>query len=217
MKISEELWSSASDIYERILSHEFLKEMADGTLEADKFRFYLAQDSIYLDSYVKALSYLAAKAPSSESRLLLLKRATNEVETALHSSLTTALGLEAKDRVQCPTCRAYSDFIISAAASEPFHLGIAALLPCDWTYLKLGEELIARMRSTNPYLPWAQAYSSEAYAEAVAEVLSVVDGLTVTEAELTKMKRYFRFGAYYEYLFWDSCYRMDRWEIGDLP
>jgi len=64
MEVSEILWSSIKDIYDAILRHPFIVGLADGSLDVEKFKFYIAQDHMYLDKYVRALAVLAAKMPN---------------------------------------------------------------------------------------------------------------------------------------------------------
>jgi len=56
-------------------------------------------------------------------------------------------------------------------------------------------------------------YSSPEYAESVREVLNVIDSLELTREQLADMVKAFRLAAVYEYLFWDSAYRLEQWPI----
>ncbi len=41
---SEQLRREAEPVWERVFSHPFLREIKDGTLPLEKFRYYLGQD-----------------------------------------------------------------------------------------------------------------------------------------------------------------------------
>jgi len=208
------IWQSSSDIYDKILHHSFITQLADGTLEAERFRFYLAQDRIYLGYYVRALSYLAARSPDLATTNMFSKhimRASN-VEVSLHFSMQ--FGVDASKFKQSPSSRAYTDFLIAMTSSEPFHIGLAAVLPCYWIYREVGRDVIRRMKSDNPYRIWAETYAGKEYGETVQEVLDFIDDkLEPSETQLKDMQKTFRLGAYYEYLFWDSAYRLEGWAI----
>ena len=45
---SDSAWEAARPVYEKILEHPFVRALADGTLSAERFRFYLRQDALYL-------------------------------------------------------------------------------------------------------------------------------------------------------------------------
>ena len=55
-KWSEEAWDVARPTYLKIIEHPFVEELARGTLAADKFLFYLRQDSLYLAHYSRVLT-----------------------------------------------------------------------------------------------------------------------------------------------------------------
>ena len=43
--LSDELWRSIADIYDRVLVHPFLTGLTDGTLPEESFRYYIVQDT----------------------------------------------------------------------------------------------------------------------------------------------------------------------------
>ena len=60
-KWSEEAWDVARPTYLKIIEHPFVEELARGTLAADKFLFYLRQDSLYLAHYSRVLTHIASR------------------------------------------------------------------------------------------------------------------------------------------------------------
>ncbi|MDR0394313.1 MAG: thiaminase II, partial [Tannerella sp.] len=56
MKWSEKAWDSIEPIYRKTLELPFIQELITGTLDREKFVFYIQQDSIYLSDYGKALT-----------------------------------------------------------------------------------------------------------------------------------------------------------------
>ena len=63
IKWSGEAWKAAEPIYEKILELPFVKGLADGTLDPERFRFYLRQDVLYIRRYARRLLMLAARLP----------------------------------------------------------------------------------------------------------------------------------------------------------
>jgi thiaminase/transcriptional activator TenA len=43
--LSAELWSRIDEIYDAILEHPFVAGLTDGSLERDRFRYYVIQDA----------------------------------------------------------------------------------------------------------------------------------------------------------------------------
>ena len=53
MKVSERLYNSIIDLWDKYNEHPFVKGLADGTLPLEKFQFFMIQDHLYLMQYEK--------------------------------------------------------------------------------------------------------------------------------------------------------------------
>ena len=60
---SEQLKAEAEPIWSRIFRQPFLLEIKDGNLPLEKFRYYLAQDYLYLEGFARTVALALAKAP----------------------------------------------------------------------------------------------------------------------------------------------------------
>ena len=61
MKLSEILFNSVEHIWNSYLTHPFITKMADGTLEIEKFKYYMLQDYVYLKDYIKVFAVGSTK------------------------------------------------------------------------------------------------------------------------------------------------------------
>jgi thiaminase/transcriptional activator TenA len=86
MTFTDELWQSIEIIYASILRHPFLRELTDGSLPREGFRFYAVQDALYLRAFARALSIVAARAPEDDWIIMFNEHAAGalRVERALH-------------------------------------------------------------------------------------------------------------------------------------
>ena len=215
---TDQLWEENRDLYAEILRHPFLKRLTDGSLEKERFAFYMIQDAHYLREFSRALRATAAKAPREEWAALLNTHAAETLgyELQLHESVFKEYGITPGDvmgMVPAPEAFAYTSFLVATAYSRPFPESIAALLPCYWIYWEVGKEL-KKQGSKNPlYQKWIDAYSSEEYGTAVEAILNIVNEVaaTASSAEVKKMKEHFRRSARYEWMFWDSAYHRRAW------
>ena len=73
---SEQLRNEAQPIWRRIFGHPFLKEIKDGTLPEETFRYYLIQDYLFLEGFGRTVTMALAKPESTEGgrRVSVLKR-----------------------------------------------------------------------------------------------------------------------------------------------
>jgi thiaminase/transcriptional activator TenA len=218
--LSGELWESIEHIYRAIIGHPFIQELASGTLAEERFRFYVIQDALYLSEFARALSLAAARAPSDEWVATFSEHAQTAilVERELHRGFLKEWGLteaDVKATPMAPTNLAYTSYLIAVAYSRPFAELLGALLPCYWIYWEVGKELEAR-GSPNPlYQRWIDTYSSEEFGQVCRKVLQLTDqvGEHLTGEAREAVRRHFITTSRYEYLFWDSAYRLEEWPL----
>ncbi|HAL58508.1 MAG TPA: thiaminase II, partial [Sarcina sp.] len=69
-KVTQRLLDGSRDLWDAYLEHPFVQGIADGTLDREKFRFYMIQDYLYLIEYAKVFALGVAKAKDLESMRL---------------------------------------------------------------------------------------------------------------------------------------------------
>ncbi len=220
LKFSEELWESVKDIYKAIIEHEFLKGLVTGSLGEEKFKFYVIQDALYLREFAKALSLAASKAPREDWLLTLNEHSKNTliVERALHDSFFKDWRLskeEVYSKPMSPTNLAYTNYLIAIAYSRPFHEVLGSLLPCYWIYWEVGKELSKRGSRKELYQRWIETYSAEDFGKVCLSVIDMMDNVSesLTLENKNSVKAHFTITSKYEYLFFDSAYKLEEWII----
>ncbi|WP_375499278.1 thiaminase II [uncultured Jatrophihabitans sp.] len=214
------LWDGASDIYDAILTHPFLDGLTTGTLESERFTYYIAQDAAYLRDYARALSILASKAVSHADTAMLASHSadTADVELLLHSSLLPALDISGEQLAGVtisPTTRAYTSYLLAVTHGGTFAEGLATVLPCYWIYQRVGAELIKEGSSEKRYQLWIDTYGGDEFAVAVEEALELADrvGVGLAGGEAWRTREHFRTVARYEWMFWDAAWRQESWPV----
>ena len=217
-KFTDELWAAIAPIYAKTLEHPFLRGLSDGTLPRSRFQFYLMQDARYLSAFSRVLSMLASRAPREEWAITLNSHAVDslKVERQLHESVLTSFGVskQAMEKAaMAPVNYAYTNHLTVAVERGTFAEGLAAVLPCYWVYLEVGNEL-KKKGSPNPdYRRWIDQYSDEQYGKVVGEVLGMMnaEAAGLGPASRARLKQLFVLSARYEYLFWDMAWREEKW------
>lgn len=205
------------DGLKRVLAHDFLQGLADGSLPRDAFGYFIIQDTLYLGEYARALSLLAAKAPTgAASTLAAHASAAIATELELHPALLTEAGLDPallQSTPLSPATTAYTSYLLSVCAQRPFHEGLAAVLPCYWIYEQVGRALVQGGSADPVYRTWIEAYAAPGFAQSVAEMLDVVDAATsrLPETALLDMVRHIETTTRYEWMFWDAAVRGEQW------
>lgn len=206
MKWSDEAWKAAEEVFESIKELRFVRELADGTLTMRKFRFYINQDRLYLDTYTRVLAHIASRMPENDDLAEFLRFSTDgvSVEKTLHAGYSD--GTCDRMTMGCTFYTAY----LKSMCEAPLALEAAAILPCFWVYQKIGEYIlsIADMRD-NPYSDWIATYGSESFDSDTRRAIDICDRLAEKETDglREKMTRVFVDCTKLERLFWDNAYK----------
>ncbi|MGC4057318.1 MAG: thiaminase II [Chitinophagaceae bacterium] len=217
MRWSDTIWQDTADIYSRILEMPFIKELSEGTLPPGKFRFYIAQDALYLEQFGRVLALTAAKAADVNDVLTYTRFAETAivVEQALHASYFADFGVSEKGVMQ-PACHHYTHFLRSTAALDPVEVSMAATLPCFRIYAEVGAHIYAGHSSKdNPYQRWIDTYAGEDFMHSVERAIDCCDRVAEQSSPSvrTRMNEAFICAARMEFAFWDAAYRMHTWHI----
>ena len=220
-RFTTRLWAGIDSIYQDILRHPFLDGLADGSLDRQVFRFYVLEDALYLHEFARAVAILGGKAPHPDITAALCGDAvaTIEAEREQLGRFISELGgsrAELFVHQPAPTNRAYTSYFLSQVHSQPFHEGLAAVLPCYWIYAEVGKELLKRPPSPDAlYRRWIESYGSEEYDAVVQRVVQLMDdvaeGLGVDARKA--MAQHFAMSSRYEWMFWDMAWRQEAWPL----
>jgi thiaminase/transcriptional activator TenA len=217
---SERAWAETHALRAGIAALPFNRELAAGSLSEDRFRFYMIQDALYLEDYSRALAAAAAKAPESAARqcFAVASEEALVVERALHAGFFERFGVSAEEAAAAepsPTCAAYTNFLLAAAHVGSYGELVAAILPCFWIYWDVGLEIAKESGPDNPYAAWVETYSDEAFGEQVKAVIAIADRTAdaAAAAERARMMAAFKRSTQYEWMFWDSAYRLESWPV----
>lgn len=219
--LSAQLRRAADHVWQAQLEHPFLRGIADGTLELERFSFYVRQDYLFLIEYARLLALGAARAPdlATMTRFAELTTEILITEMDLHRSFAASLGIPAAEleaESPAPTTQGYTDFLVRTAAHGDFAELAAALLPCMWGYAEIGQALAARGRSPDDrYAQWVDMYASAEFGELAGWCQALVDRLGdgLAEGGRARLERAFLTSSRYELAFWEMAWTGERWPV----
>jgi thiaminase (transcriptional activator TenA) len=215
VRFSDELRRAADEVWEAMHEHAFVRGIGDGTLDPERFRFYVRQDYLFLIDYGRLLALGCARAPRLEvmASFAELTQSILVTEMDLHRAYATDWHIsdeQLQREPAHPTTRAYTDFLLRTATLGDFGELVAALLPCMWGYSELGQRLA---RSGPPiearYARWIETYSSEDFAELARWCREICDEAATDAPERTRarMQDAFLASSRHELAFWESAWR----------
>ncbi|HZA18162.1 MAG TPA: thiaminase II [Pseudonocardiaceae bacterium] len=218
-RLSADLRTAAGEIWDAQHRHPFVRGIGDGTLDLERFRFWIRQDYLFLIEYSRLLALAAARAPDLETmgRFASLLHETLHEEMDLHRSYCADLGIPAADlerEKMAPTTRGYTDFMLRTATVGDFAELVAALLPCMWGFNEIGRRLAEQgLPHSERYARWIEMYASDEFTSLVDWLRELTDRISTNlpGASLDKMRDVFITSSRYELSFWEMAWTLEAW------
>lgn len=214
-RFTDDLRQAAAEEWQAQFDHPFIRGIADGTIDADRFRFFIRQDYLYLIDYARVFALACARAPRLElmERFAELAYSTIGTEMALHRAYAQEWGIsreELEAEQPGPTTLGYSNFLLRTATLGEFGELVAALLPCMWGYSELGRHLAQGPRPADERCArWIDMYASDEFAEIADWCRDACDAVAAETglAGRERMREAFIACSRYELEFWEAAWQ----------
>lgn len=220
MKTTEKLIAAAKDIWDGYYDHPFVRGIKDGTLDKEKFKYYIMQDYLYLIDYVRVFALGAAKAPDVKTMTLFVDycKTILDTEMDIHGGYMGILGITEEEMKEMPMAidnAAYTSYMLRVAYEENAAAIAASILACAYSY----EVIARRMVAEDPdcvkdplYGDWISGYACDEYHEENITLMKFTDELTegLSEEEYQHLERIFVDCSRFEKMFWDMGWEMRR-------
>ena len=213
----------AGDAWGAAFDHPFVHALAQGSLDADRFRFYQMQDARYLEAFSDAAALLSTRCPDPDDKLWFIDaaRLALVVEGELHAGYGERLGYDADDIRQIeltPNNRAYQNHMVAAAERGTRVEATAALTPCPWLYVELGQRLEREMGAVptdHPYADWLEMYRDPEFNDYMQNLLERLQRFAdaADAAARERAQTAFTASVRYEYLFWEQAWTRQSWPV----
>lgn len=217
MGTTQQLLDYAAEVWTAYNEHPFVLGIQNGTLEREKFRFYMIQDYLYLGDYAKIFALGVAKATSLSNAMLFSRYiSVMNGELNVHSNYMARLGITQEDidsAKRSLDSLSYTSYMLRVAYEETEVEIVAAILACAYSY----EVIAKKMVENNPaavddefYGSWISGYVSEEYSEENRVLIELLDDMTksYTPAQIEHLKEVFLACSRYEMAFWDLSWNM---------
>lgn len=215
--VSTCLHDAAAPVWEACLRHPFVTGIGDGTLDMEKFRYFMLQDYLYLFDYARVFALGVVKARDPELMRVFAANVDAILggEMKIHRTYMKRLDITEEQVFSVKPALAnlsYTNYMLSVAhAGTPMEI-VASILACSWSYAEIGQALAAIPGAAEHpfYGEWIRGYASEEYTATNQALIELMDTLAAdaTESQLAYLTDVFVNCSRYELGFWDMA-----WEV----
>ncbi|MBE9080223.1 TenA family protein [Romeria aff. gracilis LEGE 07310] len=176
MSLSQLLWQANLELAEASLKSPFVQGIGDGSLDKEKFAYYVGQDAFFLEAFARAYSIAAAKAPSWQGFQIFHQLADGVLqELQLHSRYAQNWEVDITSVHPGTATRRYTDFLLATAWSQSVGVTAVAMSPCMRLYAYLGQALAQNGLPEHAYKDWIATYSSDEFTPLAEQLEALVD------------------------------------------
>jgi len=206
------------------VSHPMVAAIAAGTLPHETFRGYFEQNVRYLEDYARAIALTTAKAPDAAALDVLSRFLRQIVATEIPANLAflerlggSASRLPGLGELH-PVTYGYTRHLLQVCEAGSCAEGLAAVLPCQWSYGEVAQPLMAALPADPVYADWIRMFGNASYDALVAETTGLLDRLagpvagdpvvgdTADAGLWARLSEVFSISIRYEREFWDMAY-----------
>ncbi len=213
--VSTRLHDAATPVWEACLRHPFVTGIGDGTLDMEKFRYFMLQDYLYLFDYARVFALGVVKARDPELMRVFAANVDAILggEMKIHRAYMKRLDITEEQVFAVKPALAnlsYTNYMLSVAQTGgPMEI-VASILACSWSYAEIGQALAAIPGAAEHlfYGEWIRGYASEEYAATNQTLIELMDSLAADagEEQLAYLTDVFVNCSRYELGFWDMAW-----------
>lgn len=213
MDFSKKVWNKNKKIYDKIINMPFNKELMKGSLDKNKFSYYIEQDAYYLIYYSKALAVISSKVEISEYAITFLKSSINAYvveEEIVHKYFRNIFKFKNTNKITTANI-GYTSFLINIVHTEAVEVAISSILPCFWIYNEVGKYIKKNANIKNPYRKWIDTYADDEFSKSTEYMIKLSDNLYKNASKQVKEKmiEVFDKSFIFEYRFFNDAYNLD--------
>ncbi|MFC0524225.1 thiaminase II [Pontibacillus salicampi] len=222
MTFTEQLRQEAEPIFEAIMEHPFVRGIANGDVPKGAVTHYVKADFEYLNAFMHLYGIAVSKCHDRDD----IEFFTQNIDFVLnsevhpHHNLCEYIGIP-YEQLQGYPLPPNADYYIKHMKHHAHegNLGeiLAALLPCPWTYLEIGNRLMEEVNpdTNHPFYTWITFYADTSMSNTTINLRERLDTWAegASEREKEHMKEAFIKSCQLEWAFWEMSYNEQTWDL----
>lgn len=217
MKLCD-LISQNQRTWDGYIYHNFVKEVANSTLDEKKFLHYLKQDYLYLKHYSRAYLMAAYKSENlDDMKFFIDTQNLLFTEIAHHQKYCEKFGIyksELDETNEAIGTISYTRYLLDITITCDVAEILAAILPCAYGYYdfarKIGDEIPFNGANT-AYKEWILMYKSDEFANGSLQMENFANKklseININSPKGKKISKIFNTATQCEIAFWQQSYQ----------
>ena len=195
------------------IGHDFVKQLAAGTLTHDSFRHYLVQDYLYLIHYTRVMALSIYKSDTL-AQMRVGQAGVNamlDMEIGMYLDFCSQWGIaieEVENTPESAATIAYSRYVLDAAMTGSLAELYAVIAPCLMGYGEIGKRIKDKgFITNNPYQIWIDVFASDDFQAITAQNEAHINTLLAeaSTAQANKFQQLFNTASRMEVNFWQQA------------
>ncbi|MFD1020693.1 thiaminase II [Thalassobacillus hwangdonensis] len=220
MRFTEILRKENDDLFQLIFNHPFVDGIGKGDVPKEALTHYIKADYEYLNAFMHVYGLAIAKSSAREDIAYFNDQIGFVLNSEIHphNNFCEQIGVsyeELQGYPLPPTADHYVKHMLYHAHTGNLGEILGALLPCPWTYLEIGKELVEKYRpdTAHPFNEWIQFYADQEVEQVTDKLRARLDEVAAeaSDKERTRMKDAFRKSCQLELAFWEMAYTCEQW------
>lgn len=221
MSFTEQLRKENDDLFKAIFNHPFVRGIAGGKLDKEQLIHYVKQDYEYLNAFIRIYGIAISKCSRREDMAMFQEQIGFILHSEVHphQNFCREAGVtyeELQGDLLAPSAHHYIRHMLTVAHEGSLGEIVAALLPCPWTYIEIGQRLVEELQpqENHAFREWIEFYGKLS-GGSTERLCELADRLAeqASAGERARMAEHFRHSCQLEYMFWDMAWRLETWPV----
>ena len=194
--LTDVLIDKSAENWQAYTQHEFVVQLAKGSLPQESFVHYLKQDYVFLIHFARTFGLAAFKSKTvadlrhAKASLVGIL----DVELDLHIAYCQQWNLDEsalQNTIESTANMAYTRYVMERGLSGDLLDLNVALAPCILGYRAVAQWLLKQpflQREGNPYFSWIEMYASDEYTEVAQNHQDAIDRIKYGSLAATRMQ-----------------------------
>ncbi|GAA0603664.1 thiaminase II [Virgibacillus siamensis] len=224
MTFSQVLREENKDIFQAIFDHPFVDGIGKGDVPNQAIAHYIKADFEYLNAFMRTYGIAVSKCDLRDDMRFFDEQIQFILNSEIHPhhNFCNHIGVgydELQGYPLPPTADHYVKHMMYHAQLGSLGETLCALLPCPWTYLEIGQELMEKYQpnQNHPFYQWIRFYADKEVGKITTEMRERLDKIAENSSfkQQQKMKEAFRKSCQLELSFWEMAYTCEEWPLND--